>query len=86
VTDWRASAAGAGRDPRWWFTSPAVDPVAAGVARRLCASCPVLQECAREAGRLVADGQPLYGTWAGLTFGDGRAPLRRLTRLAGGPT
>jgi hypothetical protein len=66
--DWRALAACAGRDGRLWFSSPTVDPVAAGVARRICASCPVQTSCAAEAQHLHEEG-PLYGTWAGRWFG-----------------
>jgi hypothetical protein len=65
AADWRLSAACAGRDQRLWFTAPVADPVAAGVACRVCASCPVQVQCAAEAERLRRTGEPLYGTWAG---------------------
>jgi hypothetical protein len=86
MTDWRTSAACRGRDPRLWFAVPAVDPVAAGVAARICQSCPVRVDCAGEAVRLAHEDPPLFGTWAGVTLTGAwvRAPVRRLEHLAGG--
>jgi hypothetical protein len=66
--DWRAAAACHGKDRRLWFTAPTVDPIAAGVARRICQGCPVQTSCAAEAEHLRAEG-PLHGTWAGRWFG-----------------
>jgi hypothetical protein len=62
---WRLSAACAGKDYRLWFAAPNIDPLAAAVAARVCASCPVQRDCAAEADRLRCAGEPLYGTWAG---------------------
>jgi hypothetical protein len=76
VSDWRASAACAGRDVRWWFTSPQVDPVAAGLAARLCAGCTVQGQCAREALRLLDNGQQLEGRWGGVWTGSSDAVAR----------
>jgi hypothetical protein len=63
--DWQSQAACRGRDPRLWFVAPGTDPIAAGVAARICASCPVQHECAAEAERLLRDGWALHGTWGG---------------------
>jgi hypothetical protein len=68
VRDWQSQAACRGRDPRWWFVAPGTDPIAAGVAARICAGCPVQSQCGAEAERLHRDGEPLYGTWAGVWF------------------
>jgi hypothetical protein len=65
VTDWQLRAACHGRDPRLWFTAPAVDPVAAAVAARICAGCPVSRSCAAEAERLRRAGECVFGMWAG---------------------
>jgi hypothetical protein len=81
--DWRASAACAGRDSRWWFTSAHVDPVAAHLAARICATCPVQVECATEAVALLHTGWTLTGTWAGVWLADATTPVRQLEQLAG---
>jgi WhiB family redox-sensing transcriptional regulator len=81
MSDWRDSAACAGKDPRLWFATPTVDPIAAAVAVRVCRACPVQRECAGEALRLVhVDGQ-LYGTWAGVVM-SGAGSVARLASLA----
>ena len=84
MNDWRSQAACAGRDPRRWFAGPGVDPIGAGVAARICATCPVRVECATEAVRLVHDGGgELYGTWAGVWLSGTVGPIRQLEQLAG---
>jgi hypothetical protein len=80
---WRASAACAGRETRWWFTPAEDDWFAAGLAARICQGCPVQRDCAGEAVRLVAAGQAVYGLWAGVWMTGTTASLVRLKRRAG---
>lgn len=83
MNGWRSLAACAGKDPGWWFTDARTDPVGAGIARSICASCPVRAPCASEALWLVDHGEGgLVGVWAGVNVGDAGARLR-LRRVAG---
>jgi WhiB family redox-sensing transcriptional regulator len=84
MSDWRASAACAGRDPRLWFATPSLDPVAAGVAARICRCCPVRADCAGEALRLLRRDGALYGTWAGVALNGPTSSIARLVATAGG--
>lgn len=82
MNGWRSLAACAGKDPGWWFAGRA-DPVGAGIARSICATCPVRTPCASEALWLMEHTEgALVGVWAGVNVGDAGARLR-LRRVAG---
>jgi WhiB family transcriptional regulator, redox-sensing transcriptional regulator len=66
---WRQRAACRGRPSELWF---AVDPVAIEVAKAICRSCPVRDDCERYA----LDQPKLVGVWGALTEAE-RAARRR---------
>lgn len=70
---WHTDAACSGKPMEWWFPDrgESVDP-----AKEVCASCPVIDECADFA---VTQGVHLVGIWAGETA-RGRRKRRRTAR------
>jgi hypothetical protein len=83
---WRDRAACAGRTSRWWFASPKTDPMAAGLARQICAGCPVRGPCAADALAYLERGGELSGTWAGVYLETPAIGKVRLRGLAAGAT
>jgi WhiB family redox-sensing transcriptional regulator len=77
---WRAHAACRGEDPELFFPADSTGPALAQVAeaKRVCADCPVRQECLRFA---LSTGQG-YGIWGGLTEDERRKLRRRRQRAA----
>ncbi|GAA1796425.1 WhiB family transcriptional regulator [Actinomadura chokoriensis] len=72
---WHASAACRGADPDAFFVRPS-DRAGVAAAKRICAGCPVREECLRYA---VAD-EALEGIWGGTTDRE-RTAARLRTRL-----
>ncbi|WP_246007305.1 WhiB family transcriptional regulator [Actinomadura pelletieri] len=73
---WHALAACRGVDPDAFFVRPS-DRAGVAAAKRICAGCPVREECLRYA---VAD-EALEGIWGGMTDRE-RTATRLRTRLA----
>lgn len=74
---WQAQAACRGHDPDLWFAPS--NSVEGLEARRVCASCPVIEECAAQAH---ADHE-VWGTW-GQEGPEERVPALRRQRQRGG--
>jgi hypothetical protein len=60
-TGWRERSACAGKDPGWWFAD-VTDPIGAGIARIIYASCPVRGACASEVLYWLDHSNGLVGT------------------------
>lgn len=71
MSDWQELAACKGRDTDAWFPAP-YDRRAIAAVKRVCAACPVREQCLAEAVRDHVD----VGVWGGLTV-DERRRLRR---------
>ncbi|MEZ5117295.1 MAG: WhiB family transcriptional regulator [Candidatus Nanopelagicales bacterium] len=80
--DWQMQAACRGEDPSLFF-HPEGERGPARLARELaakavCASCPVMAQCAAHALRV----REPYGVWGGLTEDERESLLRRRRRMA----
>lgn len=74
LVEWRHEAACLSHDPDYWFPAGETGPAAEQIryAKRVCASCPVQEECLEYA---VVTNQ-VSGIWGGLTEEE-RRPVRR---------
>lgn len=70
--DWRGLGSCAGTDPDLWFAVGAMEHKR---AKRICASCPVREQCLSYAMDAPVD----HGVWGGLT----ERERRRYRRVAG---
>jgi len=77
MTDWRTLAAcHSHADPDLWFSER--HPARTAQAKRICQSCPVLNDCHQYAARLDAQlDNALHGVWAAKTSEDRRQARRR---------
>ncbi len=80
ATNWRSAAACLLADPDLFFPISSAGPAERQIARakRICAGCPVRQECLEFA---LSQGQA-YGIWGGTTPEDRQRDRRRKRRAA----
>lgn len=76
MNDWRADAACRGLGPSLFYADGKDDQALAPAARRICATCPVADDCLDEA----LAGNELFGIWAGTSARE-RLYLRRRRSL-----
>lgn len=69
-SDWAAQASCRGTYPDTWFST---DPATVKVLLRVCATCPVIDECLRDAIDIETSAEYIYGVRGGLTVGQRRA-------------
>lgn len=67
--DWQHEAAcrAAGVVVDWFFADPRKDPATVGLAKQVCAKCPVRAQCLEYALSGVSSSLYDYGIWAGTT-------------------
>lgn len=75
--EWRTDGACRGHNPAWWYPMQG-GATHAAKALRICATCPVKQECLDWA---IAAGES-HGIWGGLMEGERRHEARKREREA----